>query len=472
MARTVSSTGAFFRALIGRIGIALILCVVLTGAGYYFANRYIDDEIQRIPRIALATSRTTGRGTNFLIVGSDSRSFVDNTDEQRSFGDTTDTGPPKSDTVMVLHADGDRSYVVSFPRDTWVTIPGKGDMKLNAAFNDGAQKLVDTLQQNFNIPIDHYLQVDFRTFVGLVDAIGSVPVYSELPTRDLQTGLLLLFPNACYHLNGGDSLAYVRSRYPQHWVDGAWRDASGRADLDRIERQQDFIRRLGSLAVQRTIDDPQIAPDVADQVLPNLVADQSFDRAAFNQLARSFIGLSGGDQSSIEFTTLPTTEATIGGQSALRVVQADATPMLEILRGNAEPVPTTTTGPSSGGSTAAPAGVRPSDVRVNVLNGSGVAGAAGTASNDLGNEGFVRGTIGNSDRSSVTRTEVRYRAGDEAKAQLVASYVAGADLVVDSTLGSDIVVVLGSNFTKIAKVAAAPAAGPTTTTLSPEAACT
>ena len=91
---------------------------------------------------------------------------------------------------------------------------------------------------------------------------------------------------------------------------------------------------------------------------------------------------------------------------------------------------------------------------------------------DLGNEGFVRGTPGNSERPSVARTEVRYRAADLAKAQLVASYVAGADLVVDTTLGSDIVVVVGKNFTKIGKAAAAPAPGPTTTTLSPEQACT
>ncbi|MET0894671.1 MAG: LCP family protein [Acidimicrobiia bacterium] len=464
----MSSAGAFFRALFGRIGVALIVCIALTGAGYYVANRYIDHEIERIPRQALTLSSTPAAGTNFLIVGSDSREFVDNAGDEQSFGDTTDAGPPKSDTVMVLHADGDQSYAVSFPRDTWVTIPGRGQMKLNAAFNDGPQALVDTLHQNFDIPIDHYLEVDFRSFVGLVDAIGTVPVYFPNPTRDEKTGLDILFPG-CNQLNGGQALSYVRSREPEEYVDGKWKDVSGLADLDRIARQQTFIQKLGRLVVQHALDDPRSAPDIADRVIPNLVADEGFDREAFNSLARSLIGLN-SNESALTFATLPTERAFISGQDAQKVVDGEAAPMLEILRGNAAPTPTTTTTGATGTTTGA---LRPSDVRVNVLNGSGVAGAAGTALNDLGNAGFVRGTVGNSERSSVPRTEVRYRAGNEAKAQLVGSYVPGADLIADATLGSDVVVVVGKNFTKIGKVAPAPAAGdsPTTTTLSPEEAC-
>ncbi|MET0421157.1 MAG: LCP family protein, partial [Acidimicrobiia bacterium] len=273
----MSSAGAFFRALFGRIGVALIVCIALTGAGYYVANRYIDHEIERIPRQALTLSSTPAAGTNFLIVGSDSREFVDNAGDVQSFGDTTHAGPPKSDTVMVLHADGDQSYAVSFPRDTWVTIPGRGQMKLNAAFNDGPQALVDTLQQNFDIPIDHYLEVDFRSFVGLVDAIGTVPVYFANPTRDQVTGLDILFPG-CNQLNGGQALSYVRSRHPEEYVDGKWKDVSGLADLDRIARQQTFIQKLGRLVVQHALDDPRSAPDIADRVIPNLVADEGFDR--------------------------------------------------------------------------------------------------------------------------------------------------------------------------------------------------
>jgi LCP family protein required for cell wall assembly len=158
---------------------------------------------------------------------------------------------------MIAHVDPNdpgKGFLVSIPRDTWVNIPSKGDMKLNAAFNDGAQQLVDTLQQNFDISIDHYLEVNFESFGDLVNADGTVPVYSELATRDVQTGLLLLYPNACYHLTAG--LACVRAPVPRNTGRRRRRGVSRR--LDRIQRQQ-TIRRLGSLAVQRT-DDPQIAP--------------------------------------------------------------------------------------------------------------------------------------------------------------------------------------------------------------------
>ncbi len=474
MARTVSSAGTFFRALFGRLGIALVLCVALIAAGVFWVNRYIDAEIDRIPRVALATSTTENNGVNFLIIGSDSREFVDAEGgaNRESFGDVTDAGPPKSDTLMVLHANGDRSFAVSFPRDTWVTIPGRGEMKINAAFNDGPQAVVDTLAQNFDIGINHYLEVDFRSFEGLVDAIGGVPVYFEYTTKDEFTGLLIPFPNACYHLDGGQSLAYVRSRAPQYFIDGEWEDGSGRADLDRIERQQEFVKRLGRIAIDQATDDPRIAPDLADEVIPNLEADEGFDRDAFNQLARAVMTLSAGNPTSLEFATLPTERAFFRGEDAQRLEQPAADEMLARLRGDVVPEPTPTAPEASDddGSDAR----SPSDVRVTVLNGSDVTGAANTALQDLGNRGFVRGRAANDDRGTVARTEVRYRAGNEAAAQLVASYVeGGAELVVDNTLAGDVVVVIGTDFDGIASTPAAPAGGGdgSAAPISPEAAC-
>jgi hypothetical protein len=110
-------------------------------------------------------------------------------------------------------------------------------------------------------------------------------------------------------------------------------------------------------------------------------------------------------------------------------------------------------------------------VRVSVRNGTTTTGAAGSALNAFTNEGFVAGTASNDARGVVARTEVRHRSADAAKAQLVASYVAGADLVVDESVGSDVVVVIGTNFTKVAKVTTP---SPTTAAapVSPEQACT
>ena len=177
-------SAAPFRSLFARIVIALFLCVAVTTAGLVAANRYVDREVAKIPRVDVAMKPASSTAQNFLIVGSDSRAFVgDNKADEQAFGTSEDTGPPKSDTMMVLHADGAQSYAVSFPRDLQVDVPGIGKTKINAAFNAGPQKLVDTFESNFGIDINHYLQVDFQSFQTLVDAIGGISVWVPYPAQ-------------------------------------------------------------------------------------------------------------------------------------------------------------------------------------------------------------------------------------------------------------------------------------------------
>jgi hypothetical protein len=228
------------------------------------------------------------------------------------------------------------------------------------------------------------------------------------------------------------------------------------------------------------MDDPLIAPGLADKVIPKLTVDDSFDRSSFNALVNAFMGLADG-KGGLTFVTLPWDgPATRDGQSVLLVKQPEADAVFAILKGQAPPpsATTTTVAGSTGGTAAKPAALRPVDVRVQVRNGSGVSGAAGNASQALSHLGFAPGTIGNDGRGTVAKTEVRYRPGDEAKAQLVAGAVAGATLVADSSLsGTDVVLVVGKNFTGVATSltptttaaaggATAPAAPP-----DPEAAC-
>ena len=167
--------------------------------------------------------------------------------DKQAFTDqnTTVDGPARSDTMMVLHADGKNSYAVSFPRDLYVNIPGHGKGKINAAFNEGPQEVIDTLKADFNVDIQHYVEVNFKTFEDIVNAVGSVPVYFPYPARDQLSGLGPTPAAGCYHLDGAPALAYVRSRHLEYFIDGRWRDASPQADIDRIARQQDFIKKLG-----------------------------------------------------------------------------------------------------------------------------------------------------------------------------------------------------------------------------------
>jgi LCP family protein required for cell wall assembly len=471
----VRSPLAALRALSGRIVIAIVVCALVMGAAVFRINTYIDDRIDEIPRVQLTTASATGTATNFLIIGSDTRSFVQSEADKQAFtdSDTTADGPARSDTMMVLHADGDASYVVSFPRDLMVNVPTLGRQKINAAFNKGPQLVIDTLQQDFNVPINHYLEVNFKSFEDIVNAVGSVPVWFPYPVRDQLSGLKPFpYGPGCYALDGATSLAYVRSRHLEYYENGKWVDASGRADIDRIARQQDFIKRLGRIAMAKATDDPSITPDLADHLIPNLTADQSFDRESFNELVRAFMGLSESTDAGPTFATLPWERATRSGQDVLVEKQPEADAMLAVLRGEA-PIPTTTTAPPAGsdGGGNAPA-VRPSDVRVVVRNGSGVQNAAGNTAQELQQKGFVNGGAENNPAGLVDSSEIHYGASDLAKAQLLQSIVPGAQLVEDSSrAGTDIVLVLGKDFHGLGTTATTGAPGATTTTLSPEAAC-
>ena len=153
------------------------------------------------------------RAQNFLLVGSDSRAGIAPDDPNiGAFGSEAEVGGQRSDTIMVLRIDpkSERASVLSFPRDLWVSIAGTGaKQRINTAFSRGPDVLVATLQQNFGIPIQHFVEVDFVGFKGLVDAVGGVPVYFENPARDKNTGLNIPV-SGCVTLNGDQALAYAR----------------------------------------------------------------------------------------------------------------------------------------------------------------------------------------------------------------------------------------------------------------------
>jgi LCP family protein required for cell wall assembly len=476
-----------------RILIAILVCALVTAFAVYRANQYIDDEVAKIPRVQLTTAKTaSSTGQNFLIIGSDTRSFIKNQTQANAFTDsnTTTNDPARSDTMMVLHADGPRSYAVSFPRDLWVNIPNRGNMKLNAAFNNGPQSLIDTISADFGVPIHHYLEVNFETFADIVDAVGSVPVYFPYRARDQYSGLPETYAPGCFRIDGQNALAYVRSRHLEYFENGKWVDASPMADLDRIARQQTFIKNLGRIAVGSLLNDPLMAPGLADKIIPKLTVDDAFDRSSFNQLIKAFLGLADGN-GGLTFTTLPWEgPATRDGQSVLLVKEPDAQQVFSILKGEVAPptattAPPSTSGAGSGATSGANSGsgsgtssaVRPVDVRVQVLNGSGTQGAAGEASQALTQLGFPSGGIGNDSRGTVAKTEIRYQPGADAKAALVGQAVPGAKLVADSSLsGTDVVLVVGKDFGGVAKsltptTTAAPAGAAPVAPADPEAAC-
>src|SRR5438477_1105323 len=155
--------GGRLRTLLRRIVVAHVVvftfmaCVL--GCGYWYERAKLD-EIRRVRDLVLQRA-TSGRPVNFLIIGSDSRSFVHSPIDVAHFGTFSEHGGQRADTMMVVRIDprSKRTFIVSFPRDLWVDIPGHGRAKINDAFNWGAQAVIDTLRADFGVRVNHYLEV-------------------------------------------------------------------------------------------------------------------------------------------------------------------------------------------------------------------------------------------------------------------------------------------------------------------------
>jgi LCP family protein required for cell wall assembly len=437
-----------------RLIVALLVAAGLTTAGVVWVNRTIDHEVDRIPRVAVNTVPAPEGGANYLLVGSDSRQFVETDEEANSFGDPDDEPGKRSDTIMVIHVEPEagRSMILSFPRDLRVNIPGIGTQKINAAFNSdlggGPDTVIAALKTNFDLDINHYLEVDFVTFREIVDSLGRVPVFVDRPATDDFTGFVAV-KAGCYYLDGTQALAWVRSRHLKYLNSSTGRlEEDPRADIGRIERQQDFLRRLAGMVVAESLDSPLKARDFTRDVVDHLRVDQGFDTRDALDLVATFRHVNPDDTSSLEFVTFPFSEGTGSTQGELIPDRTAAAPILQQMREFSTEPP------------AAP--VAPSDVRVKVLNGSGRAGVAQTVSEQLAAAGFVKAGTGNDERGRVSVTEVRFANGAEAKARALLPYVGTrAILKPDPALkNTDVTVVLGSDFTGLATTGSGAAAPP------------
>ena len=216
-----------------RIGVfLLVLLVLLVGLGVW-----VDSRLNRVDALADYEGRPAATpGADWLIVGSDSRQGLDEA-RRRELG-TGQAAGRRADTMMLLHIPRGtgKPVLVSLPRDSYVPIPGRGRNKLNAAYAfGGPQLLARTVEQVTGIRLDRYMEVGFDGFASVVDAVGGVQICPDRAMRDPMAGLNV--KAGCQVVASKQALAYVRTR------------AGGRGDLDRVERQQEF---LGSLIGKST----------------------------------------------------------------------------------------------------------------------------------------------------------------------------------------------------------------------------
>ena len=449
-----AATTAGWRVLMRRFTIALFSCawLVAGGIGYaiWLANDIVDDR-DVIEDLELAEA-ASGRPVNFLIIGSDTRSFVDSDVESDQFGDPADQTGQRSDTMMVVRLDprtGD-AMVVSFPRDLWVDIPGEGPAKLNAAYSRGGAKLaVETFETNFDITINHYLEVNFETFREIVDGIGEVHLFFPTSARDTVTGLSVDNPG-CQALDADQALAYVRSREYEYYESdgeggGEWKQ-DPTADIGRIRRQQYFIRSLMNEAIDDGARDLGKARRLLRRTVSKLRTDPNIGFRDLYQLYKAFRST---DADGVEMLTVPADlDRSDDGQSILVIRDADADPIFDRLRQLDKGETTKTSGDSDDVAST----VERATVSVGVLNGSGVQGAAATALDALVDLGYQRGVAANADRDDYETTEVHYGRGQREAAQLVADeLVAGGELHEDADAEYDVVVIVGRDYAGVAE---------------------
>ncbi|MFZ9398745.1 MAG: LCP family protein [Ilumatobacteraceae bacterium] len=247
------------------------------------------------PDVTLVAGPVDMSARNFLITGSDNGACVDPDSPYASaFGNRNGLGE-RADTIMILRLDPttNAGAVLSFPRDLWVKIADKKSRsRINSAFNrDDPNTLVLTIWENFGIPVDHYVNVDFCAFKKIVDAVGGVRVPFATPIRDRNTGLNI--ENAgCHRFDGEEGLAYVRSRKLFYYDSDSqsWKQDPA-ADRGRISRQQDFLRRALQKALDVGAGSPTVAKDLIDAALEFVILDDQLTPGKLLELAQAMRNL-------------------------------------------------------------------------------------------------------------------------------------------------------------------------------------
>jgi LCP family protein required for cell wall assembly len=277
-----------------RIGITFLVLLLLLGVGFF----WMDTSLNRIAAIEDYPGRpAAAAGTNWLIVGSDSREGL--TDEEKAKYTTGDPTSKLTDTIMVAHIpDNDTPpTLLSLPRDSRVEVPGHGEKQINAVYaTGGAPLLVKTVEANTGLRIDHYAEISFLGFAGIVDAVGGVEIDIPQEMRDNQTGAVI--PAGRQKLDGVQALAFVRMRKS---------DATPRSDLDRVVNQRKFIGALAAeVASPGTLLNPFTLFPVIGEMTDALTVDEEDHLWHLASLGFAMDGISDGGTVT---TTMPVTDS-------------------------------------------------------------------------------------------------------------------------------------------------------------------
>ena len=474
------------------VGIVIVL-LVAGSAGYGF---YLNGKVHRVNVGGLSTGLTQGpsSGTeNILMVGSTSRCSLSK--QTPAYGLCTQgvTGV-NSDVIMILHLNPavPSVSILSIPRTTFIpnarkTGTGYGAYKIDAALYQGPTQLVAAIEEDFGIPIQHYVELTFDSFANVVNALGGITMEFPEPVFDKESGLNVRV-TGCHHLDGKEALQVVRARHLQYLSPtmtpstpvSTW-PQEAQSDLARIRRDHEFLRVLASEVSKRGLGNPVTDQSLLSSVVSDLTVDSGFSLTDMVNMVLTYHAVNVNKAPQLQ---LPVLVGTFGTYVYRGFPKGDIVFPSEPQDQQAIDQTlgiTNDTDSMTGGTLPSP-----QSVTVSVLNGTGQANQAAATSQALGQLGFSMvgtGTTTPVGQESETLVTFAHRTPtDEAAAEEVARSLSGS-VVMDyghTTDGAQVTVTTGTDFSVDAS---APAKGgshststtapaPTTTTTTAPASAT
>lgn len=294
-------------------GVLVVLAAGVFGYAYWRYGQFTKVDIPGLE------PRPANGAFDILIVGSDSRAFAGNTGvNSQQYGSSSSIAGQRSDVTIIARVDPATQtvHLLSIPRDTYVKIPGNvpnisGYNRINSAFDNGPQLLVQTIQQNFHIPISDFVDLNIQGLTNMVDAIGGVYLNFRDPVYDTDSHLGIS-KTGCHLVFGSQAVALVRSRHLYYKTNGTWH-YDGLSDWSRIQRQDAFFRALLP-RLKGIITSPTGMNSFLGAAQKNVTIDRSLSVGELISLANVFRHISGA---SLVAQTLPTAGAVINGQDVL-----------------------------------------------------------------------------------------------------------------------------------------------------------
>jgi LCP family protein required for cell wall assembly len=449
-----------------------VAAVIIVGAGTltaYLKYRAVYDSITRVtvPGQALGHRPPvySTNSMNILVYGSDSRKGL--TAHEQYILRTGDDQTDNTDTIMVVHISPGRQRVtvMSIPRDTMVPVyecdsgpgytgqqadPG-GEVMINSLLQIGGPTcLWKTVEQATGIRIDHFIGIGMLGFVKVVDDLGGVNVCVPYKVNDPVSGLNLKAGEQ--HITGIQALAFWRTR----------EDIGTGSDLERIQRDQFMSAQVvkGVLG-SGLLSNPLRLLSVVTDAAASMTTDSGMSVSDLVEIAESFHDLS---SENVQFITVPNQPWT---QNADRIQfeQPQADQVFSAIAHD-------TTVPKVSPASAAPTGgaqvltTSPSNVKVEVLNGSGSPDVAAQAATGLTSRGFdVTGT-GDAASFAYTNSVIEYSSAAEiAEVNTLKKEISNVTDLLDASLTPGTVeLILGSDFTSLnPQVSSSPSAPPSPT---------